>query len=146
MADSPGLHQIRPSITDMEITDRLAQQAAGEALYLVLETNNQLVSFVVLYWHGKKTHPDYPDMVDLFTVESQRGKGYASQLIAECERLAGEKGFSKIGLAVNPDLNEPARKLYEKLGYKHDGGPLYVDGVYNGVEDWCIDLEKELKT
>jgi hypothetical protein len=55
-----------------------------------------------------------------------------------------EKGFNKIGLAVNPDENCSAHKLYKKLGFKDTGEKPYVDGVYNGVEDWCIDMEKKL--
>lgn len=145
-ADYAALHQIRPTITDDEIKGRLDKQSQGEVIYLVVAENNKLVSFVVLHWQGKKTHPEYPDMVDLYTMESERGKGYGTQLIAECERLVKEKGFTKIGLAVNPTLNAPAKRLYEKLGYTHDSKPPYIDGIYNGTEDWCIDLEKNLNS
>lgn len=145
LADMPQLMKVKPALSDEHAVERIKRQAEGLVEYLVLETNGEIVSFVLLKWHGKATHPEYPDMEDLFTREDQRGKGYGSKLISECERLAGEKRFKKIGLAANPDLNEHARKLYEKLGYKHDGGKGYVDGVYNGVEDWCIDMEKALK-
>ena len=142
--DYSALKNIRPNLTDETIRERLEKQAKGEIEYLILDENGQLVSFILLYWHGKYTHPKYPDMVDLYTKKSERGKGYAKQLIAECEKLAKGRGFTKIGMAVNPDLNSPAHQLYLKLGYKHDGGKKYLDGVYDGVEDWVIDLEKEL--
>lgn len=35
-------------------------------------------------------------------------------------------------------------QLYDKLGFKHEGGKKYIDGVYNNVEDWVIDMEKKL--
>jgi len=144
LKDIKQLIKVKPSLTDEHIVERLKRQGEGLVEYLVLEVNNEIVSFILLKWHGKETHPEYPDMEDLFTREDQRAKGYATTLIKECEKLARERGFKKIGLAANPDLNENARKLYEKLDYHHDGGKSYVDGIYNGVEDWVINLEKSL--
>lgn len=142
--DIEQLKKVKPSLTDEQISERLKRQGEGVFEYLVLETEDGIVSFVLLKWRGKKSHPDYPDVEDLFTREDQRGKGYGTMLIKECEHLVKEKGLKKIGLAANPELNERARRLYEKLGYHHDGKKPYVDGVYDGVEDWVIDLEKEL--
>ncbi|MEI6327381.1 MAG: GNAT family N-acetyltransferase [Candidatus Roizmanbacteria bacterium] len=142
--DRKALKAIYPSLTDQTITDRLTQQADGKIAYLVLKDKGKLVSTVVLCWAGKACHPDYPDIVDLYTKESERGKGYASMLILECERVAKTRGFRKIGMAVNPERNCRAKKLYEQLGYHHDGGEPYVDGVYDGTKDWCINLVKEI--
>jgi len=142
--DIPGLIRVKRTLSEEHAMERIKRQREKLVDYLLLEDEGEIVSFVLLKWHGKSTHPDYPDIEDLFTREDQRGKGFGTKLITECEKLAREKGFSKIGLAANPDSNEHARKLYEKLGYSHDGKSSYVDGVYNGVEDWCIDLEKNL--
>ena len=35
-------------------------------------------------------------------------------------------------------------ELYQKLGYTSLGNEPYLDGVYNGVEDWVIDLVKAI--
>lgn len=142
--DRAGLKEVRIDLTEKQISERLNQQSKGEAEYLVVEENGQIVSFVLVKWKGKKSHPEYPDMEDLFTNETERGKGYGTSLIRECEKMTKQKGFKKIGLAVNPTLNNQAKVFYEKLGYKHDGKPTYIDGIYKGVEDWVIDLEKEL--
>lgn len=142
--DIKQLKKVKTSLTDEHVVERLKRQGEGLVDYLVLEVDGEVVSFVLIKWHGKKTHPEYPDMEDLFTREDQRAKGYATALIKECEKLAKGKGFKKIGLAANPDLNEHARKLYEKLGYCHEGGESYVDGIYDGVKDWVVDLEKSL--
>ncbi len=142
--DSPQLKEVKPGLEDGRINDRLKAQENGKAEFLIIESDNQIVSFVYLKYFGKVTHPDYPDMEDLFTKESERGKGYGTALIKECEKLSHVKGFKKIGLAVNPTENLHAKQLYEHLGYRHDGKQSYVDGVYNGVEDRCIDLEKSL--
>ncbi len=143
-SDLEALIQIRQGIKIETIRERLDKQAKKEVDYLVIEGEGKIVGHVVLHWHGKLTHPEYPDMVDLYIKESERGKGYGTKLIAECERRAKEKGFTEIGLAVNPDLNDSAVMLYKSLGYKHTGVTPYVDGVYDGVEDWCIDMEKDL--
>ncbi len=142
--DINALLQIRPGITLDLLNDRLLKQESNQLEYLVCEVNGQLVSHVVLKWLDGPTQRGYPDIEDLYTHSDQRGKGYGTALIAECEMRAKSRGIKKIGLAVNPQLNCPARKLYEKLGYKHTGGAPYVDGVYDGVEDWCIDMVKDL--
>ncbi|MFA6602223.1 MAG: GNAT family N-acetyltransferase [Candidatus Shapirobacteria bacterium] len=144
-ADYESLKIIKPSLDLETVTNRLNRQNKGEVEFLVLEDNFELVSFVLLKWNGKETHPEYPDMEDLYTKEDKRGKGYGSLLIKECERKAKKKGFSKIGLAVNPQENDHANQLYQHLGYQPTGEKTYVDGIYSGVEDWCIDMEKLIK-
>lgn len=144
LKDIAQLKKVKPSLTDEHVAERLKRQGEKLLEYLVLERNGGIASFILLKWHGKERHPEYPDMEDLYTREDQRGKGFATKLIKECERLVKQRGFKKIGLAANPDLNENARQLYENLGYRHDGKKSYIDGIYNGVEDWVVDLEKEL--
>ncbi|MEK9179386.1 MAG: GNAT family N-acetyltransferase [Patescibacteria group bacterium] len=143
--DIPSLKKIKPSLDDLTIKNRLKLQENGTAVFLILRDKDDPIGFVFLKWNGKPTHPEYPDMEDLYIREDMRGKGYGTKLIDECEQRAKEKGFKKIGLAVNPTENLIAKKLYEKLGYIHDGKKSYVDGVYNGVEDIATDLEKRLK-
>ena len=143
--DISGISVIKPTISEDIITERLKRQENGEVEFLVLEESGNLVSFGLLKWRGKPSHPEYPDIEDLYTLETERGKGYGSRLISEFERLAKERGYKKIGLAVNPTLNPMAKKLYENHGYHPDGKPAYIDGIYNGTEDWVIDMEKKLK-
>lgn len=142
--DIDGLIKIKPQLTKEEILKRLRKQKEGNVEYLVLEKDGKPVSFVLLKFKGKETHPEYPDIEDLYTKNGQRDKGYATKLIKECEKRAKEKGFKKIGLAVNPKLNEYAKRFYERIGYKHDGKKSHIDAVYNRTKDWVIDLEKEL--
>jgi len=142
--DFESIRKIKPSIGLETFTDRLERQKKGDVDFLVLEDNGDLKCFVLLKWKGKQTHPEYPDIEDLYTKVSERGKGYGSKLIAECEEMAKTKGSNKIGLAVNPNENCSAHKFYVKLGFIDTGEKPYIDGVYNGVEDWCIDMEKEI--
>ena len=142
--DLAVLKKVRLGVEGNKIRERLRRQRMGEVEYLVLEDEGKMVSFVVLDWKGKDSHPEYPNIVDLYTKNGERGKGYGRKLLTECEKRAKEAGFTKIGLAVNPDTNCPAKKLYERLGYKHEGGKAYLTGVDDGVENWVIDMEKEL--
>jgi GNAT superfamily N-acetyltransferase len=136
--------EIKPLLTEEIFQQRLQMQEKGDAEFLVVEDNGELMCFVLLKWIGKPTHPDYPDLEDLYTKKSSRGKGYASLLVRHCEKVVKERGFFKVGMAANTDPECPARKLYAKLGYKTDGKPEYVDGVYKGAEEWVVDLEKDL--
>lgn len=138
------LKTIKPSLAVNIIDKRLRKQSEKEVEFLILEDANTPISFVLLKWKGKSTHPEYPDIEDLYTKEDCREKGYGTLLIKECEKRTKEKGFNKIGLAVNPTNNIEAKTLYEKLGYSSCRENTYLDGIYNGVEDWVIDLEKVL--
>ncbi|MCR4329652.1 MAG: GNAT family N-acetyltransferase [Candidatus Roizmanbacteria bacterium] len=142
--DIVSIKKIKTSLSDVVIYDRFNLQEKGLVDFIILLHTNKPVGFVLLRWQGKETHLEYPDIEDLYIAENHRGKKFGTLLIKECEKRVKESGFSKIGLAVNPKLNFQAKKLYEKLGYYHDGKKSYVDGIYNGTEDRVVDLEKEL--
>ncbi|MDO8639037.1 MAG: GNAT family N-acetyltransferase [Candidatus Daviesbacteria bacterium] len=81
----------------------------------------------------------------IYVKEEFRGQGIGTELIKKSEKISRKNGFNKIGLGVNPTLNPKAKSLYERLGYKNTGNPPYLDAVYNGTEDWVIDMVKELE-
>lgn len=141
-ADFAQIQQVKPGAEAWRFAERLAAQANGQAEFLAVEVGGELVCFVYLKYNGKLTHPDYPDLEDLYTRADQRQRGHATALLQECERRVAQRGFTKLGLAASPDPSEPGHRLYAKLGYQPDGQPTYVDGIYDGVEDWVIDMEK----
>lgn len=141
--DAAPLQAIR-QLAESLIAYRLAAQTNGIGEFLVVETAAGLVSFVFLKYFGKETYPRIPDIEDLYTKMEERGKGYATALLHACESRSRVRGFAQISLAAGVDPTDPARQLYEKLGYAYDGKVSYVDGVYNGVQDWVIDMIKEL--
>ncbi len=140
--DFDKLREVKPEFDEGTLKKRIEMQSKGEAEFLILEVDDKPVSFVLFKWIGKPTHPEYPDIEDLYTKADARGKGYGSILLYECENLAKKGGYNKIGLAVNPDENDNAHRLYMKLGFKDVGESKYLDGIYNGIEDWAIDMEK----
>lgn len=141
----PSLYRVKPHFGRDECVGRQAWLAVTGGDWIVCVIDNQVVGWVIVSWSGKPTHPEYPDLSDLYVAEEWRSRGIGAALLRHVETLAAQRGYSKIGLAVNPELNPRALRLYTRLGYVHDGGPAYLDGVYNGVEDWVIDLEKSLR-
>lgn len=138
--------------------ERHAVQEKGEGIYLIAWHNDVPVGHFLLRWNGpeKDTSGKYPYPTPYLEVgltkEAYRRKGVATQLIKEAERLAKEKGFKKIGMAVGSTDNPDARRLYEKLGYEDWGkGEFtasweYIDKKGNkGTEsEVCIYLFKNL--
>jgi putative acetyltransferase len=65
-------------------------------------------------------------------IPEYRGQGIGGALIAVTLEAAKRKGLTRIELTVRTD-NEPARKLYEKFGFVHEGRllrHLLIDGEY----------------
>ena len=123
---------------------RLEKQRRGKLHWLLYEESGRILAWVDVLLGRAHDKAGKGEMVDLFVTEDERGRGIGTKLIRECEKRAKAKGFSRIWLAVNPEDNPRARQLYERLGYCHDGGELYLDGVYGDYEDWVINLEKEI--
>lgn len=122
---------------------RLEEMRHRRAVYLVAVTDT-IIGHVFLKYGGKASQPDYPDIEDLYVHPDYRQIGVGMRLIDECERMARENGFTQIGLAVTVDPDSLARRLYDKLGYTLTEAAPYVDGIYDGVEDWVIDMVKEI--
>ncbi len=142
--DIPTITKLK-NIPDTErYSQRVVETELGKANYLVAEIDSQLVGQVFLKYYGTPKYPHYPNMEDLLVAKDYRHQGVGSSLIEQCEQLARFKGFKQLGLSVNPTLNSQAMGLYQKLGYQPLGSEPYLDGVYNGVEDWVIDLVKTL--
>lgn len=143
-ADIPAITSMKKIKDQDRYTQRIIETNEGRSTYLVAGQDDQVIGQVFLKYYGTKTYPEYPNMEDLFVGEDFRDQGVGTALIKECESRTKEKGFTRIGLSVNPSLNKKAMSLYEKLGYVSLGNEPYLDGVYNGVEDWVIDLVKAI--
>ena len=62
---------------------------------------------------------------DVFVVPRRRRSGVARALMRSLEDAARANGWSRIGLAVATSSDaEPARRLYEALGYRFAHGPF----------------------
>ena len=107
---------------EAELRD-LAKQK--KAVVLAVEAGGRYVGRVTLRhdWGDetpiiKKDFPGLPQINALEIDEDYRRRGLATMLIAAAENEARRQGFPMIGLGVEIS-NEPAKKLYEKLGYSY---------------------------
>ncbi|HEX9510041.1 MAG TPA: GNAT family N-acetyltransferase [Puia sp.] len=87
----------------------------------------------------KEYSPDSMEVKRMYTSPDSRGKGIASQVLAELERWAAELSYGKCVLETGKRQPE-AIELYRKNGYKVI--PNY--GQYAGIEN-SVCFEKEMK-
>ena len=72
---------------------------------------------------------------DLFVARPRRRLGVASALMDELEGAASGHGMLIVGLSVALDEeSEPARALYDRLGYHHAHGPYVASSNLDGDE------------
>jgi len=120
---------------EAELRDLIKQK---KAVVLAVEAGGRYVGRVTLRhdWGDEtsiieKDFPGLPQINALEIDEDYRPRGLATMLIAAAENEARRQGFSMIGLGVEIS-NEPAKKLYEKLGYSYQqvGGSDTYDFLF----------------
>ena len=120
---------------EAELCDLIKQK---KAVVLAVEAGGRYVGRVTLRhdWGDEtsiieKGFPGLPQINALEIDENYRRQGLATMLIAVAENEARRQGFSMIGLGVKIS-NEPAKKLYEKLGYSYQqvGGSDTYDFLF----------------
>ncbi len=144
--DSARYAALKPNFGEAMVVARLAEMVGQPIEWYAWFEGARPVGWVIISWEGKPTLIGVPDLSDLFVTPAYRGQGIGTAMLAACEALARARGFAQISLAVNPDHNVRALALYLRLGYRPTGGPKYLDGVYDGNEDWVIDLVKDLSS
>jgi GNAT superfamily N-acetyltransferase len=133
---------VKPNFGIDDVRARFEWNTQNNVDWYIYESAGEVCGWVNLNWSAKD--PACPDIFDLYVKPNRRGRGIGTALIHFCEGEAHKRGHEHIGLAVNPDLNAQAMRLYEGLGYIKASEP-YLDGVYNGVEDWSIDMKKTIQ-
>jgi GNAT superfamily N-acetyltransferase len=142
--DTSQLAGVKQGFDVPEIVARFNWLATVNVTWHIYWVAHEPQGWALIQWNGKPTAPAYPDLFDLYVHPDWRDQGTGTQIIGACEQIVRDAGYRKLGLAVNPDLNPRAYLLYHRLGYNAISQDKYLDGVYAGVEDWVIDLEKNL--
>lgn len=108
----------------------LREQAAGYRSVIVAREEGRFAGYVTVVWDS--LYPEFrtigaPEIVDLNVLPDFRRRGLGMKLMEEAEKLAGERGFQKIGLGVGllADYGS-AQRLYYRLGYMPDGRGLHT--------------------
>jgi GNAT superfamily N-acetyltransferase len=145
--------ELRP--TDVELVDRhlplnrLREPLDEHRTYLIAWEEDQPLGHAHIAWSD--TELSLPEIQDVFVLPQHRRRGIATALTRAAEREARSRGHDRITLSVSLDGNEPARRLYEALGYvPADHAPVRVVGeiMVRGrpfaVDDTLVYLTKAL--
>lgn len=96
--------------------------AGGDAALVLAEAGGEVAGLLI--WHvatGESYVVEslrrYGKVDTLVVAHAHRGKGIGSRLLAEAERLTGERGLSRLMLHVI-DGNEGAAEVYRKSGFR----------------------------
>ena len=95
----------------------------------------------VLGYVGSQSCFEDADILNVCVAPEARRRGVAEALMLELERRLLPKGVEKITLEVRAS-NEPAIRLYEKLGYSQVGTRK---GYYEKPREDALILQKQLK-
>ena len=119
--------------------ERFAQQQYGHLTYRIAWLDDIPVGHTMVRWTGA-TDTFIAERItacvhieDFFVMPQYRSHGIGTQILVHAERIAAERGFTRIGLAVGID-NTRARALYERNGYTDSGfGTFQIGGSYQDV-------------
>lgn len=91
----------------------------NESIIFMAEIDGKVVGFTQLYtsFSSVSMLPVYI-LNDLYVEDSYRKKGVGKALLNKAKELCKENDFK--GLALETAINNPAQKLYERLGWKKD--------------------------
>ncbi|MCW1968937.1 MAG: GNAT family N-acetyltransferase [Anaerolineae bacterium] len=155
-SDVAGLSKIRYEENPAIHADRIGAEPKVMR-YFVAELQNRLVGFALLILSEPRdwtdAHKLFPLIVDVFVAEEDRRRGIGRKLIYAVEQDAHKAGCLEIYLSVEPEENEPAMRLYERLGYErmqnepYDNDWSYVDstGKTHTGHERLIDMKKRLQ-
>jgi GNAT superfamily N-acetyltransferase len=120
----------------------------GAQTYVVAWDGDEPVGHAHVAWTGGEI--GVPEVQDVFVVEERRRQGVATALMEQAERLVASRGHRQLGIGHGID-NEPARRLYERLGYRDAGHPpkrvhgsMLIRGRPVDVDDTIVYLVKDL--
>lgn len=123
---------LRPS--ELETVDRhlplnrLDQSVEDGSTYLIAWDDDLPVGHAHIAW--RRTHVGVPEIQDVFVVPERRRQGVATTLTRAAEDEVRRRGWDRISLSVSTQGNDPARRLYESLGYRPAAcAPVRVHGT-----------------
>ncbi len=108
-----------------------AHLADPEQALFVAEVDGDVVGLVRVQALERLEVPDVPALTprryamvqELVVARTHQRRGIATRLMTEAHRWARDRGLTQIGLSVY-DFDQPALRLYQKLGYAPDSHRL----------------------
>jgi GNAT superfamily N-acetyltransferase len=111
----------------------LQEQVNNSRSILVAKKNNVFYGYTTIKWQSyyiSFKQQSIPEISDLNVLPVYRKQGIGSLLIATCESMAKERGYSHIGLGVGMTADYGnAQRLYVQLGYIQDSRGLFYKNI-----------------
>lgn len=126
------MHPVSPAKAVSFWKQSLAAAGAGARVILGAYDGEELIGTVTLLLDCPENQPHRAEIAKMMTRYIYRGRGVASALLREAERIAVEKGRTL--LTLDTAEQEGAAALYEKMGYQRTGViPDYALMPYGGL-------------
>jgi GNAT superfamily N-acetyltransferase len=113
---------VAPSDEDLLALSRalLASPDCHGVQLIARDDGGRATGFATVYWTWSTlSASEIGVMNDLFVTEDARGGGVAEALIAECVKVAGERGAASVGWQTAKD-NLRAQAVYERVGARRE--------------------------
>ncbi len=115
----------------------ITEQIENGFLYFLIKNNTDYIGYL-----GVLAKDNRLFLSKLYIISAERGKGHGRKAIAFLEKLAIDKGLSKISLTVNKN-NSATIKTYIKLGFENCGSIVQDIGNNFVMDDYK--MEKDIK-
>jgi len=106
------------------------------SVYYVAETDNGKIVGGGGIFPTEGLPQDTCELVKMYLLPEERGKGLGGLIIEKCLQTAKELGFKQIYIESMPEL-EKALKVYERFGFNYLSAPMGSSGHF-GCELWMI--------
>lgn len=123
-----------PAVTEARNRSLAVDPAQVITSVLALDEDGAPLGHIAVRWLG-----DEVELKRLVVLAAARGKGAATALLAESERVAREQGVRRLILQTG-DKQPEAVALYEKTGWQ----PIPVYPPYAATMPWSFCFEKAL--
>lgn len=132
---------VKTALAAIENDEMYVMEEDGEIVASAKINQEQVPGYAMAKWEYNVPAEEIMVIHTLTVSIGEKGKGYGSAFIKYYEDFAREKGCGYLRMDTN-EVNQPARSLYKKLGYKEVG---VIPCNFNGIKDIrLVCLEKKL--
>jgi len=132
-----GKAQVDYMLEKFQSKKAITEQIENGFLYFLIKNNNDYIGYL-----GVLAKDNRLFLSKLYIISAERGKGHGRKAVAFLEKLAIDKGLSKISLTVNKN-NSATIKTYIKLGFENRGSIVQDIGNNFVMDDYK--MEKDIK-
>jgi RimJ/RimL family protein N-acetyltransferase len=137
-AEAPDTVTRRSAPTPEEQRQFLEQAETAERAFILLALNGDEVVGLLDMWAGGKPETRHAASFGMCVAAGMRNQGIGRRLLqAAIEQALRWEGFCRIELEVAA-WNSPAIRLYEQLGFDHEGRKVKAVNIRGEPEDTLI--------